>query len=197
MRVLHLLAIFSLAACGSAGSGALPAASAPAITPSQTASVGATGPARAPIASMSVTGAHAFVRAQVTQSAPVLLPEAATLPAGVKSDVMARSDSFSITYSDEQGVRIFLGLVAANPGPMTARGTQRTLTFRGDPKAVAQIDDASLPQGHRFIIWREPATKVAPSSGEYDVRAGVLPYFLASDGIDDAEFWKIANSLGP
>ncbi len=197
MRVLYLLSIFSLAACGSAGSGALPAASTPAITPSQTAPVGATGPARAPIASMSVTGAHAFVRAQVTQSAPVLLPEAATLPAGVKSDVMARSDSFSITYSDEQGVRIFLGLVAANPGPMTARGTQRTLTFRGDPKAVAQIDDASLPQGHRFIIWREPATKVAPSSGEYDVRAGVLPYFLASDGIEDAEFWKIANSLGP
>src|SRR2546427_205276 len=78
MRVLHLLAIFSLAACGSAGSGALPAASTPAITPSQTAPVGATGPARAPIASMSVTGAHAFVRAQVTQSAPVLLPEAAT-----------------------------------------------------------------------------------------------------------------------
>ena len=146
---------------------------------------------------MSVTGAHAFVRAQVTESAPVLLPDTATLPAGVKADVMARSDSFSITYSDEPGVRIFLGLVAANPGPVTDRGTQRTVTFRGDPKAVAQIDDASLPLSHRFVIWREPATKVAPSSGEYDVRAGVLPYFLASDGIDDPAFWKIANSLRP
>src|SRR3989475_7068410 len=192
MRVLHLLAIFSLAACGSAGSGALPAASTPAITPSQTAPVGATGPARAPIASMSVTGAHAFVRAQVTQSAPVLLPEAATLPAGVKADVMARSDSFSITYSDERGVRIFLGLVALNPGP-TDSGAQRTLTFRGDPMAYAHFDD----DAHHFVIWREPATKVAPSSNDYDVRTGTLPYVLASDGIDDAAFWKIANSLRP
>src|SRR2546430_17372854 len=197
MRLLHLLAIFSLAACGSAGSGALPAASTPGIPPGEAAPVRVTGPAGAPIASMSVTGAHAYVRAQVTQSAPVLVPEAPTLPAGVRADVVARQDSFSITYSDERGVRIFLGLVAANPGPMTDRGTQRTLTFRGDPKAVAQVDDASLPQGHRFVIWREPATKVAPSSGEYDVRAGVLPYFLASDGIDDAAFWKIANSLRP
>src|SRR5438445_5164641 len=197
MRALLVAVTFTLAGCGPTGAGVAPATSTPAAQPSQTAAMPTTGPARAPIASMSVTGAHAFVRAQVTQSAPVLLPEAATLPAGVKADVMARSDSFSITYSDEQGVRIFLGLVAANPGPMTARGTQRTLTFRGDPKAVAQIDDASLPQGHRFVIWREPATKVAPSSGEYDVRAGVLPYFLASDGIDDAKFWKIANSLGP
>src|SRR2546425_4054886 len=192
MRVLHLLPIFSLAACGSAGSGALPAASTPAITPSQTAPVGATGPARAPIASMSVTGAHAFVRAQVTQSAPVLLPEAATLPAGVKADVMARSDSFSITYSDERGVRIFLGLVALNPGP-TDSGAQRTLTFRGDPMAHAHFDD----DAHHFVIWREPATKVAPSSNDYDVRTGTLPYVLASDGIDDAAFWKIANSLRP
>jgi len=146
---------------------------------------------------MSVTGAHAYVRAQVTQSAPVLLPETATLPAGVKADVVARPDSFSITYSDERGVRIFLGLVAANPGPPTDRGAQRTLTFRGDPKALAQIDDASLPLSHRFVIWREPATKVAPSSGDYDVGAGVLPYFLASDGIDDAAFWRLANSLRP
>lgn len=146
---------------------------------------------------MSVTGAHAYIRGQVTQSAPVLLPDTTALPSALKADVMARPDSFSITYSDERGVRIFLGLVTANPGPMTARGTQRTLTFRGDPKALAQIDDASLPLSHRFVIWREPATKVAPSSGEYDVRAGVLPYFLASDGIDDAAFWKIANSLRP
>ena len=145
---------------------------------------------------MSVTGAHAYVRAQVTQSAPVLLPETAALPAaGLKADVVARPDSFSITYSDERGVRIFLGLVAANPGPMTDRGAQRTLAFRGDPKAVAQIDDANLPLSHRFVIWREPATKVAPSSGDYDVRAGVLPYFLASDGIDDVAFWRVANSL--
>jgi hypothetical protein len=144
---------------------------------------------------MSVSGAHAYVRAQVTQSAPVLLPETTALPTGLKADVMARPDSFTITYSDERGVRIFLGLVAANPGPMSARGTQRTLSFQGDPRALAQIDDASLPLGHRFVIWRESATKVAPSSDAYDVRAGVLPYFLSSDGIDDAAFWKIANSL--
>ena len=192
MRVLHLLAIFSLAACGSAGSGALPAASTPAITPSETAPVRVTGPAGAPIASMSVTGAHAYVRAQVTQSAPVLLPEIATLPAGVRADVIARPDAFSITYSDERGVRIFLGLVALNPGP-TDSGAQRTLTFRGDPMAHAHFDD----DAHHFVIWREPATKVAPSSNDYDVRTGTLPYVLASDGIDDAAFWKIANSLRP
>jgi hypothetical protein len=197
MRVLVLLAILSLAACGSAGSGVSPATSTPAASPSETAPVRAPGPSGAPIASMSVTGAHAYIRAQVTQSAPVLLPETTALPTGVKADVMARPDSFTITYSDERGVRIFLGLVAANPGPMSARGTQRTLSFRGDPRALAQIDDASLPLGHRFVIWREPATKVAPSSDAYDVRAGVLPYFLSSDGIDDPAFWKIANSLRP
>lgn len=174
-----------------------PAPSTPAATPSETAPVRATGPGGAPIASMSVTGAHAYVRAQVTQSAPVLLPETTALPTGLTADVLARPDAFSITYADERGVRIFLGLVTANPGPPTDRGAQRTLTFRGDPKAVAQIDDASLPLSHRFVIWREPAAKVAPSSGDYDVRAGTLPYFLSSEGIDDAAFWKIANSLRP
>src|SRR5207247_2790714 len=101
MRVLLFLAILSLEACGSAGSRVSPAPSTPAATPSETAPVRATGPGGAPIASMSVTGAPAYVRAQVTQSAPVLLPETAALPGGVKADVMARPDGFSITYSAE------------------------------------------------------------------------------------------------
>ena len=195
MRALLVAVTFTLAGCGPTGAGVAPATSTPAAQPSQTAAMPTTGPAGAPIASMSVTGAHAYVRAQVTASAPVLLPDPSTLPAGVKADVMSRPDSFSITYSDERGVRIFLGIVASNPGP-TDPGPQRTLAFRSDPNALAHIDDASLPD-HRFLRWREPATKVAPGTSQYDARAGVLPYILTSDGVDDAAFWRLANSLRP
>jgi hypothetical protein len=111
------------------------------------------------------------------------------------AEVVARPDSFAVSYTDGRGVRIALAIMVANPPPLTKQGTSRTLPFRGDDRALAVIYDAGAALGDRFLMWYEPATRVAVTR-EYDTRRGALPYFLSSTGIDDGTFWRIANSLG-
>src|SRR5436309_1509172 len=50
------------------------------------------------------------------------------------------------------------------------------------------------PTSRRFIDWGEPG--MASPNLQIKPEYGV-PYFLSTQGFAEAEFWQIANSLGP
>jgi hypothetical protein len=135
-------------------------------------------------------GAVAALLASV-DAKPVLLP---TMDESWTADVAARANTFTVTYTSDRGKQVRLAIEIANPGPGTAHVTQRQLSFRGDPKVTYQVDDATVPTSHRWILWREPGTWQDAGEPQW---TGGPPYDLSADGLTDAEFWAIANSLTP
>jgi hypothetical protein len=141
---------------------------------------------------LSVYEAAALIGRRVTGSRPVLLPNA--IPVGYTARVTVSADDFQVTYVSEDGSRrIFFELGVAQPAPPQPDGTQSSPRFRG-VTALYQVDSQSPPTSRRFIDWGEPGTaspnlQIKPEYG--------VPYFLSTEGFAEAEFWQIANSLGP
>jgi hypothetical protein len=141
---------------------------------------------------LSVDEAAALIGRTVTGSRPVLLPKA--IPAGYTAQVTVSADDFMVTYASVDGSRhIFFELGVAQPAPPQPDGTQSYPRFRG-VTALYQVDSQSPPTSRRFIDWGEPGTaspnlQIKPEYG--------VPYFLSTEGLAEAEFWQIANSLGP
>jgi len=125
--------------------------------------------------------AAAFVRQTVTTSR-VLLPT--SLPPGLEARAFAATDSFTIDYAtDQRDKRITLGMIAANPPPGDEHSTDTQVTFRGHT-ARYFVYDGTAPLSDRWLMWTEGGE---PKSG--------TEYFLSADGLTDAEFWHVANSL--
>src|SRR5256714_14260901 len=139
-----------------------------------------------------VDEAAALIGRTVTGSRPVLLPTA--IPGGSTTQVTVSADDFQVTYVSVDGSRrIFFEIGVAQPAPPQPDGTQSSPRFRG-VTALYQVDSQSPPTSRRFIDWGEPGTaspnlQIKPEYG--------VPYFLSTEGFAEAEFWQIANSLGP
>jgi hypothetical protein len=59
--------------------------------------------------------------------------------------------------------------------------------------ALYQVDSKSPPTSRKFIDWGEPGTaspnlQIKPEYG--------VPYYLSTEGLTEAEFWPVANSIG-
>jgi hypothetical protein len=140
---------------------------------------------------LSVDEAAALIGRTVTGSRPVLLPKA--IPSGYTAQVSVSADDFRVTYTSADGARvIFYELGLAQPGPPQPGGFQSQLRFRG-VNALYQVDSKSPPTSRKFIDWGEPGT--ASPSLQIKPEYGV-PYFLSTEGLTEAEFWQVANSLG-
>lgn len=138
----------------------------------------------------SVDEAAALIGRTVTKSRPVLLPK--SIPTGYTAQVTVSADDFQVTYTSADGARhIFFEIGVAQPAPPQPDGTQSQLRFRG-VNALYQVDTKSTPVSRRFIDWGEPGSaspnlQVKPEYG--------VPYFLSTDGLTEAEFWPVANSI--
>lgn len=141
---------------------------------------------------LSVDEAAALIGRTVTGSRPVLLPKA--IPVGYIAQVTVSADDFQVTYASVDGSRrILFELGVAQPPPPQPDGTQSYQRFRG-VTALYQVDSQSPPTSRRFIDWGEPG--MASPNLQIKPEYGV-PYFLSTEGFAEAEFWQIANSLGP
>jgi hypothetical protein len=140
---------------------------------------------------ISVDEAVALIARTVTGSRPVLLPKA--IPAGYTARVTVSTDDFQVTYTSADGAgHIFFEIGVAQPGPPQPDGNQSHVRFRG-VTALYQVDSQSPPTSRRFIDWGEPGTaspnlQIKPEYG--------VPYFLSIEGLTEAEFWQVANSVG-
>src|SRR5438046_8030761 len=178
---LAIAATLILSACGQARH-ISPAPRPPPTTPT---------PATMP-RTLSVDEAAALIGRTVTGSRPVLLPKA--IPVGYIAQVTVSADDFQVTYASVDGSRrIRFDLAVAQPPPPQPDGTQSYQRFRG-VTALYQVDSQSPPTSRRFIDWGEPG--MASPNLQIKPEYGV-PYFLSTQGFAEAEFWQIANSLGP
>ncbi|MDQ6713792.1 MAG: hypothetical protein M3Z28_11485 [Candidatus Dormibacteraeota bacterium] len=126
------------------------------------------------------------VRQTVTDVTPLLLPSA--IPAGLQAQLYDNNAGFSVVYQAADGRKIMFSIVVPNPAPGGANVRQSRPVFRG-VRADYQVDDATLPKSHRWLMWNEPGTWLIDQPG--------VPYFLTTEGFTEAEFWTIANSIGP
>jgi len=127
------------------------------------------------------------VRRTVTDVKPLLLPGTA-IPSGFQAQLYDDNGGFSVVYLGADGRKIMFSIVVPNPAPGTANARQAQLVYHG-VRADYQVDDATVPTSHRWLMWNEPGTAIGGQPG--------VPYFLATDGFTETEFWAIAKSVGP
>ncbi len=126
------------------------------------------------------------IRQTVNDVQPVLLPSA--IPSGFQAQLYDDTAGFSVVYLAADARKIMFSIVVPNPAPGTANVRQSQLLYHG-VRADYQVDDATAPTSHRWLMWNEPGTAIGGQAG--------VPYFLATDGFTETEFWTIANSIGP
>jgi len=97
-------------------------------------------------------------------------------------------DSFDIKYFDSTtGKQFRLMVMVPNPPPGGPNSQQSQLEFRGI-KATYQINDTTKPDSQRWLYWEEP--------GQWEFgNLNYVIYYLTAEGLSEAEFWEIANSL--
>jgi hypothetical protein len=116
----------------------------------------------------------------VTAVDPLLIPEA--ISEDYAAQFVADPHSFVIDYSSNvrhATVELAALQVMPNQGA-TARPTMRT--FRG-VAATYQVE-GTTPTAPRTLYWTESSPNHAP-------------YWLTTDGLNESEFWQVANSLKP
>jgi hypothetical protein len=126
------------------------------------------------------------IRQTVTDVTPVLLPS--TIPAGLQAQLYDDASSFSVNYVATDGRKISFAIVVPNPAPGTGNVRQTRPLYRG-VRADYQVDDATIPTSHRWLMWNEPGPSVQGQPG--------VPYFLSTEGLTESQFWTVANSVGP
>ena len=150
------------------------------------------------LGTMSPEQAAAAVRATVVNTRPVLLPSAPPAWA-YDARVSATADDFTIDYaSDLRDKTLTFGIMVANPPPGSPSSSSTSVRFRNSlPQkygtagyATYFVYDPSSPTSQRWLMWSEPGTMANPQ-----LKDGGVPYFLATTGLTDQEFWQVANSL--
>jgi hypothetical protein len=136
---------------------------------------------------LTVEQAAQDVRRTVTDVKPLLLPGTA-IPSGFQAQLYDDNGGFSVVYLSADGRKITFSIVVPNPAPGTANARQSQLVYHG-VRADYQVDDATVPTSHRWLMWNEPGTPIGGQPG--------VPYFLTTDGFTETEFWAIAKSVGP
>jgi hypothetical protein len=126
------------------------------------------------------------IRRTVIDLSPVLLPSA--IPTGFQTQLYDDSGGFSAVYVAADGRKITFSIVVPNPAPGSGNGRFSQPTFRS-ARADYMIADTAQAASPRWLMWNEPGTPLGGQPG--------VPYFLTTDGFTEAEFWKIANSIGP
>jgi hypothetical protein len=164
----------------------VPAATAPAASPSASPSEQAASPSPSPI---TVAAADALIRATVTGAQPLLLPS--TIPANWSALATNLSSSFfTVTYTSPDAAKsVDFAIQVPNPGPPGPNGSQSNPNFHGDRLSLYQVDSTTLATSARFLIWNEPGTWSEPNG-----LPGV-PYFISTMGLTNVEFWSVANSV--
>jgi hypothetical protein len=134
--------------------------------------------------------AASTVRRVTSGLEPILVP--GWVPAGMLAHVRPESDGgYALEYlgSGDQR-RILLAICVCMAGLPSDHSSQSQVQFRG-VSAFHQVGDTRVPGGDRLLQWREP-----------DMRSTVLPpyppgieYELLTQGLSEADFWSVANSL--
>ena len=133
----------------------------------------------------------ALVRQVVTGVNPRLLPS--FVPSGLTATVRASGGDYTVTYTDDLHTRS-VSLIITQPNPPPApNGRISMIQFRG-ARAGYSVTDTTAALSARVLFWTEPGS-VDPSSPYRG--AGGVPYTLSAEGITEAEFFQIANSLNP
>jgi hypothetical protein len=100
------------------------------------------------------------------------------------------SSFFTVTYKSSDGKQeVDFAIIVPNPGLPGPNGSQVNPKFHGDKYSLYQVQDTTQPTSPRFLMWNEPGTWTEPNG-----LPGV-PYFLATTGLTEAEFWSTANTL--
>lgn len=137
---------------------------------------------------MSPGDADALIRKTVTTESPVLLP--AWLPAGLEATVWVGADGYNVRYlSDQRDTDINWGIVVPNPPPAPPNAGGGPVHFRG-VIAEYMVLDKTATHSSRWLMWSEPGVMAT-----FPTKRGQVPFFLSADGLTDAEFWQVANSL--
>lgn len=137
---------------------------------------------------MTPDDAAALIRKTVTTESPVLLP--AWLPAGLEATVSAGPDGFTLRYlSDQRDIDINWGIVVPSPPPAPPGAGGGPVQFRG-VTAEYMVLDKTATYSSRWLMWSEPGVMAT-----FPTKSGEVPFFLSADGLTDAEFWQLANSL--
>jgi hypothetical protein len=170
------------------------------FTPRTSAPVVVASPSPSPIASplpiaspppapMTVAAANAIIRSTVTGANPLVLPS--TIPESWSAVVTNLSSSFfTVTYTSSDGKQeVDFAIIVPNPGLPGPHGSQVNPKFHGDKYSLYQVQNTTQPTSPRFLMWNEPGTWTEPNG-----LPGV-PYFLATTGLTEAEFWSTANTL--
>ena len=126
------------------------------------------------------------VRRTVTDVHPVVLPTA--IPSGFQAQLYDDAGFFSVSYLAADGRKIMFSILVPNPAPGTGNARHSRPAYRG-VTADYHVDDATLPTSPRWLMWNEPGTALGGQPG--------VPYFLTTDGLSEAQFWQVANSIGP
>lgn len=182
--VAVIVSALALAACGAATT-----------VPSASPSASARASARATVVptpsakTYSPNDAAQVIRTTVTGARPLLIPNA--IADDWKAEVTASASAFTATYRSPDGAKaVTLAIAAGNPPLPTAQTTQTHPSFHGDANSLYQVMDGTVARSDRQLLWIETGTWSVPGP------KGV-PYCLTANGLTDAEFWQIANSLHP
>lgn len=184
-----LFAIAIVAALTSCGQTGPAASSSPSASAAASPSASAWPTQAASPTPMAIAAANALVRSTVSGAHPLLLP--ASISGAWTAQVEELGPNFfDLRYASSDGKQtIEFAIVVPNPPPPGPNGLQSNPRFHGDTHSLYQVDDETLVTSHRWLIWNEPGTWTMP-----DGLPGV-PYFLVTDGLTDAEFWAVANSV--
>jgi len=148
-------------------------------------------------ASVTPGEADAFVRQNLTNTSPVLLPS--WLPASMEASVTLTPDFFTVEYaSDQLDKTVSISSDQANPPPGDAQSFSSQVPFRNSaPMKFGRsgyadyfVYDSTSPTSARWLMWLEPGRMANPEAGP-----DVVPYFLSASGLTDQEFWQVADSL--
>jgi len=123
---------------------------------------------------------------QATKVSPVLFP--AYLADGMGTCV-ASGNRGSFLVSGFGGARIFSLQTQTEDVASYKPKVLRRLTLRGDKSAQFMDVNPSDVGAVKLVLWGEPGRSTAPA-------CSCVHYDLHAVGITEAEFWKIANSLG-
>jgi len=123
----------------------------------------------------------------VTGVDPIVVPTA--VPSDWYVHTVAEANSFSVSWIGPHGEKLVLSVVVPNPPPVGPEGHESSPNFRGDAASVYFDYGQTNPAAReRILLWTEP--------GHWAVeQRGGVPYELSSQGIDEATFLAIADSL--
>lgn len=140
--------------------------------------------------SMTPAAAVAKIRAVVSTTRPLLLPS--WLPPDLtEAQVIATGDGFTVYYvNDTRDKQVSLGLVVPQYGPGGPNARSSQVRVLGVPARYV-VSDATVPLSGRSLEWAQPGR--GPAAAQ--LKSGGLPYLLGAEGLTDAEFWQVANSL--